>query len=48
MDVSRTALRNGVEYLTCFSLTKKVAASDYEYKYAKLEGVDFEYNKRPV
>jgi len=48
MDVSRTALRNGTEYLTCFSLTKKVAASQYEYSYAKLEGVQFEYNKRPV
>jgi glutamate synthase (NADPH/NADH) small chain len=48
MDVSRTALRHGVEYLTCFSITKKVAASQYEFSYAKLEGVEFEYNKRPV
>ncbi len=48
MDVARTALRNGTEYLTCFSLTKKVAAGNYEYSYAKLEGVAFEYNKRPV
>ena len=48
MDVARTAIRHGVEYLTCFSLTKKVAASDYEYSYAKLEGTQFEYNKRPV
>ena len=48
MDVARTALRHEVEYLTCFSITKKVAASDYEFTYAKLEGVDFEYNKRPV
>ncbi len=48
MDVARTAIRQGAEYLTCFSITKKVAASDYEYSYAKLEGVDFEYNKRPV
>ena len=25
-----------------------MAASNYEYSYAKLEGVQFEYNKRPV
>ena len=48
MDVARTAIRHGVEYLTCFSITKKVAASDYEYSYAKLEGTRFEYNKRPM
>ena len=48
MDVARTAIRHGVEHLTCFSITKKVAASDYEYSYAKLEGTHFEYNKRPV
>lgn len=48
MDVARTAIRHGVEYLTCFSITKKVAASDYEYSYAKLEGTMFEYNKRPI
>ena len=48
MDVARTAIRHGVEDLTCFSITQKVAASDYEYSYAKLEGTKFEYNKRPV
>ena len=48
MDVARTAIRHGVEDLTCFSITKKVAASEYEYSYAKLEGTKFEYNKRPV
>lgn len=48
MDVARTAIRKGVRHLTCFSLTKKVAASDYEFSYAKLEGVEFEYNKAPV
>lgn len=48
MDVARTAIRKGVRQLTCFSLTKKVAASDYEFSYAKLEGVEFEYNKAPV
>lgn len=48
MDVARTAIRKGVRNLTCFSLTKEVAASQYEYSYAKLEGVGFEYNKSPV
>lgn len=48
MDVARTAIRKGVENITCFSITKKVAASDYEFSYAQLEGVNFEYNKKPV
>lgn len=48
MDVARTAIRKGVRDLTCFSLSKKVAASDYEFSYAKLEGVQFAYNKMPV
>lgn len=48
MDVARTAIRKGVEHLTCFSITKEVAASHYEFSYAQLEGVQFEYNKRPV
>ncbi len=48
MDVARTAIRKGVRELTCFSLSKKVAASDYEFSYAKLEGVQFAYNKMPV
>lgn len=48
MDVARTVVRNGSKNVTCFSIEKKVAASDYEYSYAKLEGVNFEYNKKPV
>ena len=48
MDVARTAVRKGARYLTCFSLTKKVAASNHEFSYAQLEGVLFEYNKSPV
>lgn len=48
MDVARTAIRKGVTKLTCFSITKEVAASQYEFSYAQLEGVLFEYNKRPV
>ena len=48
MDVARTAVRKGARHLTCFSLTKKVAASHHEFSYAALEGVQFEYNKAPV
>lgn len=48
MDVARTALRNGSRNVTCFSVESKVAASNYEYSYAKLEGVKFEYSRKPV
>ena len=48
MDVARTAMRSGSREVTCFSLTKKITASDYEFSYAKLEGVEFEYNKKPI
>lgn len=48
MDVARTARRHGAEYITCFSLPGTVAASNYEYSYAKLEGVQFAFHKRPV
>ena len=48
MDVARTAMRKGSREITCFSITKQVAASQYEFSYAQLEGVQFEYNKKPV
>ncbi len=48
MDVARTAIRKGSAEVTCFSITEKVAASEYEYKYARLEGVKFEYSLKPV
>ncbi|MBQ3157808.1 MAG: NAD(P)-dependent oxidoreductase [Clostridia bacterium] len=48
MDVARTALRHGSRELTCFSLTKAITASQYEASYAQLEGVRFEYNRKPV
>ena len=48
MDVARTALRHGSRDVTCFSLTKKVVASEHEFSYATLEGVKFEYNKKPI
>lgn len=48
MDVARTAMRHGSREVTCFSLGRKITASDYEFSYAQLEGVDFEYNKKPI
>ncbi len=48
MDVARTAVRMGSRNVTCFSIEKHVAASDYEFRYAQLEGVRFEYNLKPV
>ena len=47
-DVARTALRKGVRWLQCFSRTSTVAASQHEYNYALLEGVEFVYCKIPV
>ena len=48
MDVARTAIRHGTRHVQCFSITQKLAASEYEASYAKLEGVDFVFNKKPV
>lgn len=48
MDVCRTALRHGTRHVECFSLSKKITASEYEASYAKLEGVSFHFNKKPV
>ena len=48
MDVARTAMRHGAREVTCFSLRQKVAASQYEFSYATLEGMQFEYHKKPV
>ncbi len=48
MDVARTAMRHGTRAVTCFSMSKKVAASHHEVSYAQLEGVEFSFNKKPV
>lgn len=48
MDVARTAIRNGSRQVTCFTPESKVAASDYEFNYAKLEGVQFKYHLKPI
>ena len=48
MDVARTAIRNGSQNVTCFARRDTVSASQYEFSYAKLEGVRFEFNKAPI
>ena len=48
MDCARTAIRNGAQYVTVFNRRDKIAASEYEASYARLEGVEFEMLKSPV
>ena len=48
MDVARTALRKGSQEVTCFARSNRVSASEYEVSYAKLEGVQFEFMKKPI
>ncbi len=48
MDVARTAIRHGSTEVSCFSLNDSVAASHHEFSYAQLEGVKFEYCKKPM
>ena len=48
MDVARTAVRHGSHNVTCFARSENVSASQYEFSYAKLEGVRFEFNKSPL
>ena len=45
MDCARTAIRHGARFVICVNLTGTLTASQYESSYAKLEGVDFIYNK---
>ena len=42
---AETAVRNGARHVTCVNRTDTITASQYESSYAKLEGVDFIYNK---
>ena len=48
MDVARTALRKGVRNVTVFSRSPHVAASQHEFEYAKIDGVQFKYCMEPV
>ncbi len=50
MDCARTAVRNGARHVVCYSRSSKafVQASQYEYSYAKLEGIIMRFNLQPV
>ncbi|SCP95250.1 NAD(P)-dependent oxidoreductase [Anaerobium acetethylicum] len=48
MDVARTVLRNGTSNVTVYSRTATAAASPREVEYAKIDGVEFEYEVAPV
>ncbi len=48
MDVARTAIRKGVQHVRVFSRSQHVTASKSEVDYAKLEGVEFVFNRMPV
>ena len=41
MDVARTALRHGAENVTPYARSKRIAASDHEVDYARLDGAEF-------
>lgn len=45
MDVARTALRNGAEHVTLYARGKRVAASEHEVEYAKLDGAEMIFGK---
>jgi len=50
MDVARTALRKGAEEVTVLYRRGKdnMSATKYEYDYAKLDGVEFEFYRSPL
>ena len=41
MDVARTALRHGAQEVTLYGRSKRIAASENEVAYAKLDGAEF-------
>lgn len=43
MDVARTAIRKGSQYVTVYSVTEVPAASPKEVEYAMIDGVRFEF-----
>ena len=47
MDVARTAIRHGTRYPEA-SLSSHITASSTRQAYAKLEGVNFIFNKKPL
>jgi NADPH-dependent glutamate synthase beta chain and related oxidoreductases len=48
MDVARTAIRKGSYNVTVYSKTSIAHASPREVEYAKIDGVNFEYEAAPV
>lgn len=48
MDVARTALHRGVEYVTLYARRNKSAADPKEIEMAKLEGAEFHYGMQIV
>ena len=45
MDVARTAIRHGSKEVTVYVRGEQVNASENEFEYAKVDGVQFVYNK---
>ena len=41
MDVARTAIRHGAQEVTLYARSKRIAASEHEMDYAKLDGAQF-------
>jgi glutamate synthase (NADPH/NADH) small chain len=50
MDVARTAVRKGSRQVTIYyrGSEETMSASRYEYEYAKVDGVNFEFHRTPV
>ncbi|RBP64472.1 glutamate synthase (NADPH/NADH) small chain [Alkalibaculum bacchi] len=48
MDVARTAIRKGARKVTVFARGNQPSANLREVEYASIEGVEFEYNVKPV
>lgn len=48
MDVARTVIRKGSSNVTVYSRTPVASASPREVEYAKIDGVNFEYEAAPV
>ena len=45
MDVARTALRHGAEHVTLYARSKRIAASENEVEFARLDGAEFVFGR---
>ena len=43
MDVARTAFRHGAQQVTLYARSKRIAASQHEMEYARLDGAEFAF-----